>query len=210
MTEALYARVSSEDQTVDTQLEALRSRAPGAAEFVDVAKSGRADDRPQFEALLAAMRGGQVTSVYVTKLDRLGRSARTLLNFFEEARQLGIRVVVIDQAQALDTSTAIGRASLGFLAVFAQFEADLGAERSRDRRRSLKEQHARTGEWATRSGRPPYRPKVRTDELLEQIARVREGGASWAQVARTVHHPASSCRKWYAAHRKARLAERPA
>ena len=87
MTEALYARVSSDDQTVDTQLEALRSRAPGAAEFVDVAKSGRADDRPQFEALLAAMRGGQVTSVYVTKLDRLGRSAKTILEFFELAER---------------------------------------------------------------------------------------------------------------------------
>ena len=86
---ALYARVSTADQNVDTQLTALREFCSRmgyqvAGEYVDKGFSGKEDKRPKFERLLAHMRGGKLDAVATYKLDRIGRSLKHLLNLFEE------------------------------------------------------------------------------------------------------------------------------
>jgi DNA invertase Pin-like site-specific DNA recombinase len=76
---ALYARVSTSEQSLDPQLDALRKYAdargwdPG--EFLDHGQSGRSDQREGLKALLEAARRRQVDAVAVVKLDRLGRVA---------------------------------------------------------------------------------------------------------------------------------------
>ena len=206
MIRAIYARVSTEDQTTLTQLERLRPLAPGAWEFVDEAVSGRAASRPKFEEMLRHIRAGEVLEVYVTKIDRLGRSSRAVLEFFEEAKRLGVKVVVVDQS--VDTSTPSGQFLVGILAVTAQFEAEITVERSKERQRSIRDHHARTGEWTTRSGRPPWRPRRQTPELVSEIVRLRDDfplkRPSWNEIARRVHVPAGSARKWYSAAKRAR------
>src|SRR5436190_9461 len=79
---ALYARVSTADQTPDNQLLALRAYAEARGwaptEYVDVA-SGARDRRPRLDALVAAARSRKVGAVIVVKLDRLARSVRHLV-----------------------------------------------------------------------------------------------------------------------------------
>ncbi|EQD31976.1 protein containing Resolvase [mine drainage metagenome] len=82
---AIYARVSTEGQSVDQQLYRLRSLAPGADEYADSGVSGRLDSRPEFDRLREQIRRGAISDLFVVKLDRLGRSAHAVLEFFELA-----------------------------------------------------------------------------------------------------------------------------
>lgn len=187
---AAYARVSTAGQSVDVQLARLEQLAPGATRYVDPAVSGRLDHRPEFDRLRAAIERDQVQEVFVTKLDRLGRSARGILEFFELAERHGVRVVVTDQGP-IDTSTPVGRLVRTVLAAMAELEADLIQERTRDAIRAI-----RAGIRPTRSGRPIGRPKIRTPELVAETLRLRAEGTRWADIARRLHHPAASLRKW--------------
>ncbi len=80
---ALYARVSTSEQSLDPQRDALRKYAEArsweAHEFLDHGQSGRSDQRKGLKALLDAARRRQVDAVAVVKLDRLGRSLAHLL-----------------------------------------------------------------------------------------------------------------------------------
>ncbi|MEE8549852.1 MAG: recombinase family protein, partial [Gemmatimonadota bacterium] len=89
---ALYARVSTSDQSLDPQLDALRRYAEArgweAREFLDHGRSGRNDQREGLKALLEAARRRQVDAVAVVKLDRLGRSLAHLLAVLGELESL--------------------------------------------------------------------------------------------------------------------------
>jgi predicted site-specific integrase-resolvase len=78
-TVALYARVSTSDQTAAGQLHALRAYGEGreedAAEFVDEGVSGAKASRPALDEMLAAARRRELSAIVVTKLDRIGRSS---------------------------------------------------------------------------------------------------------------------------------------
>jgi DNA invertase Pin-like site-specific DNA recombinase len=128
---ATYSRVSTHEQSLDGQLEALRAyttaRGWRPTEYVDHGVSGARERRPGLDALLKAVRQRQVDVVVCTKLDRLARSVRHLVALGEEFRALGVELVVLDQA--VDTTTSGGRALFGMLAVFAEFERDLIRER---------------------------------------------------------------------------------
>lgn len=84
----------------------------------------------------------------VTKLDRLGRSARAILEFFNEADAHGARVVALDQA--IGASTPVRHLVRTVLAAMAELEADLIAERTREAMAAIKE-----GLRPTKSGKPP-------------------------------------------------------
>lgn len=190
MSDAAYARVSTSGQTTHQQLDRLRSAAPGAEEYVDEAVSGRLDSRPEFDRLRLAIECGEVRCVYVTKLDRLGRSARGILEFFELAETHRVRVVVTDQGP-IDTSTPVGRLIRTVLAAMAELEADLVAERTREAMAAF-----RAGTRTTRSGRPVGRPRVLTEEKVERIRELRFGrGFPWKEVAVHVGISAVTCRK---------------
>ena len=123
-----YWRVSTgRDQIPDMQIDALKRR--GIADeniFGDIA-SGRKAKRPGLEMALKSMRQGDALVVW--KLDRLGRDTMELLRLSKEFEAEGQNLV--SMTEMIDTRTAMGRAFFGMLAVFAQFESDTTAERSR-------------------------------------------------------------------------------
>lgn len=173
---ALYGRVSTAKQgeSLETQLDRLRGAVPGAVEFVDAGISGRATERPAFDRLVNAIRSGQIDSVTVSRLDRLGRSAKAILEFFNDTEAHGVRVVVLDQA--IDTSTPVGRLLRTVLAAMAELEADLIAERTREAMAAFK-----AGSRVPRA--PIGRPRKVTTELADRCAALRRQGLSWAQVS---------------------------
>jgi DNA invertase Pin-like site-specific DNA recombinase len=142
---ALYARVSTADQTPETQLVALRafSAARGwQAEFTDHGISGAKERRPALDALLMAVRARRVDVVACVKLDRLARSTHHLVSLAKELEALG-DLVVLDQA--IDTTTPAGRLLFHVLAAIAQFERELIADRVRAGIRRAKAQGKRLG-----------------------------------------------------------------
>lgn len=96
----------------------------------DVASGGNAN-RPEWSKLMAEVRGGRIQRVYVTKLDRCARNLRHFLDLAEVIEARGAELRFLDQPGAsVLKADAAGRAFRGVLAVFAEFERDLIAERS--------------------------------------------------------------------------------
>lgn len=119
-----YARVSTRDQSVAMQLDALRQA--GVDEVHEEIESGvRA--RPVLAALLARLGPGDVLTLW--RLDRLGRSSRDVILTLDDLRSRDI--VVRSLTEGLDTSTATGRAFAGLLAVLAELERETILERVR-------------------------------------------------------------------------------
>lgn len=119
-----YARVSTADQSIDLQCDALREA--GCDEvFTDVA-SGATSRRPKLDQMLEQLREGD--TVIVWKLDRLGRSLRHLVELVEmfNAQKVQFRSLT----EAIDTSTPGGLLVFNVFASLAQFERDLIRERT--------------------------------------------------------------------------------
>jgi DNA invertase Pin-like site-specific DNA recombinase len=144
---ALYARVSTTDQTPENQLTVLRAFAVArgwqAVEFVDHGVSGAKDRRPALDTLLGAVRGRRVDLVVCVRLDRLARSTRQLVTLAGDFEALGVDLVVLDQA--IDTTTPSGRLLFHVLAAIAEFERDLIRDRVVAGLRRAKAQGVRLG-----------------------------------------------------------------
>ena len=121
-----YGRVSTRDQNPDAQEDALKA-AKCDQIFVDKA-SGKLASRPELDKALIAAREGD--EFVITKLDRLGRSLKNLIELSERLQEQGINLIVLDQA--IDTSTPQGRMFFHILGAVAEFERALTAERTRD------------------------------------------------------------------------------
>ncbi len=122
-----YARVSSSDQSLDLQRDAL-TRA-GIDKMFEEKRSGRsADDRPELQAAIEFAREGD--TLIVTKLDRLARSVRDLHNLLAVLEAKGVGFRCIDQS--IDTTSSTGRLTLSILGAVAAFELDIRAERQRE------------------------------------------------------------------------------
>jgi DNA invertase Pin-like site-specific DNA recombinase len=127
----IYARVSTHDQqTLRLQLVAMRKYAKSrkwvvTLEIKDIGSG--ASERPKRDELLQAARRREIDSILVWKLDRWGRSSPDLVLTLRELNELGVAFVSI--TEALDLSTPSGRAMVGLLSVFAEFERDLLRER---------------------------------------------------------------------------------
>lgn len=147
---AIYARVSTNDQnTIPMQIKKCREYAKTRNwTVVSVMKDigSGASQRPQRADVLKLARKREIDAVIVWKLDRWGRSTSDVVATLEELRELGVKFVSI--TEALDFSTAIGRAMSGLLSVFAEFERDMIRERVR-----AGLQHAKSK--GVRLGRPP-------------------------------------------------------
>lgn len=129
----LYARVSKHDQqTLPLQMRTMREYAAsrGWTITLQVKEVGSgAAQRELREQLLDAARRREIDAVLVWRLDRWGRSVADLVVTLQELADLGVGFVSL--SEALDMTTATGRAMAGLLAVFAQFEHDLLRERVR-------------------------------------------------------------------------------
>lgn len=120
-----YARVSKDEQNVDLQLDALKKA--GCVRIFTDKLTGTRFDRKHLLAALAYLNEGD--SLVVWKLDRLGRSMVDLVNTIN---RLSIRNIhFISLTENIDTTTAIGKMFLQFLAMLAEFERNLISERTK-------------------------------------------------------------------------------
>ncbi len=124
-----YARVSTAEQDVSSQLEALRALGVTADHIhVDHGLTGTTRARPGLEKALAAVREGD--ELVVTKLDRLARSIRDAKDIADELAARGVTLRL--GASAYDPSDPMGKMMFNMLATFAEFEADLIKARTRE------------------------------------------------------------------------------
>lgn len=120
-----YARVSTEEQNLDLQLDALQRAGCDTREIYTDRAGGIATYRPGFARLMEALQAGDTLVVW--RLDRLTRGVRRMLNLLPEIEARGVRLVSI--TEAIDTSHAAGRLTVHVLASIAQYERELGHER---------------------------------------------------------------------------------
>lgn len=120
-----YARVSTADQTLDSQVRDLEA-AGCARVFTDVA-SGAKSERPGLEEALGALQEGDTLLVW--RLDRLGRSLGHLIQVVQELRERGVHFRSLRDG-AIDTTTASGELVFHLFAALAQFERRLVRERT--------------------------------------------------------------------------------
>ena len=116
-----YARVSSYGQSLDVQLDKLSH----CEKVFQEKKSGRTDNRAELQNCLTYLRDGD--TLVITKLDRLGRSIRDLLNIINQLEKNNVSFQVLEQQ--IDTSTPSGKLLLHMLGAIAEFENDLRASR---------------------------------------------------------------------------------
>lgn len=121
-----YARVSTEEQNLDLQRQALEAAGCDKS-YEDRGVSGAVVKRPALDRALASMREGDVLVVW--KLDRLGRSLPHLIEVITDLREAGVGFCSLQEQ--IDTTSAGGRFYLHILAALAEFERELISERTR-------------------------------------------------------------------------------
>lgn len=120
-----YVRVSTSDQDVTPQVDALRHA--GAGRIFDDVASGAKDDRPGLAEATTYLREGDTLAVW--RLDRLGRSLPHLVHTVAELAKRGVGFQSL--TESIDTTTASGRLQFHLFAALADFERDLIRERTR-------------------------------------------------------------------------------
>lgn len=131
-TAAIYVRVSTGDQRVESQLYDLRERAVQRGfkvvkEYRDCRVSGRRARRPGLDALIADARHRKFSVVLVAAFDRVARSVKHFLAVMDEFDALGI--TFISRRENVDTSGPMGRLFLTLIGSIAELESDLIRER---------------------------------------------------------------------------------
>ena len=161
-----YARVSTNDQNLEGQR--VRLIEAGAIRvFVDVV-SGKRFERPGLAELMDHARPGDC--LCVTRLDRLGRSLRELLETVDTLKARGIHLVSLEER--LDTSSAAGELVFHVFGAIAHFERRLISERTRDGLAA-----------ARRRGRTPGRPPLDPD-TISAAQKLIDAGLSPGQAAK--------------------------
>lgn len=137
-----YARVSTDEQTTDPQIDALRGH--GCETIYSEHRSGKNTDRPELENCLKALRAGDTLTVW--RLDRLGRSLADLIRIVNDLEARGVGFASL--TESIDTTTPAGKLVFHVFATLAEFERNLIRERTMA---GLKAARAR----GKSSGRPP-------------------------------------------------------
>lgn len=145
---AIYARVSTDEQTVDAQLCDLREHAlsrgwADVAEFIDSGYSGAKDSRPAWNECWDAIQKGRVNVLLVHALDRLGRSLPHLIKIMSTLTERNI--VLVSHRENIDLSTATGRMLAGFFAVLADYELCIIRERMKAGMRAARARGSQIG-----------------------------------------------------------------
>jgi DNA invertase Pin-like site-specific DNA recombinase len=164
-----YARVSTDGQTLAAQDAALRSA--GAAKVYSETASGAKTDRAELAKVIKRLDQGDV--LLVTRLDRLARSTRDLLNVLHSVAERGATFKSLADTWA-DTTTMHGRLLINMLSGIAEFERELIRARTGEGR-------ARAKAKGVHMGRPS---KLTRHQKQEAIAR-RDAGESLTDIART-------------------------
>lgn len=175
---AIYARVSSTTSNPENQLIELRQSAQRngwmvVKEYVDYGVSGAKgrDKRPQFDACLKSAVRKEVDVVMFWSIDRASRSLQHLVEMMNELHSKNVDMYF--HQQALDTTSASGRAMFSMCAVFAEFERGVIRER-------ILASHNR----ARAEGRKIGRPSTISEGLIKSVKYMRENGLGIKKIAK--------------------------
>ena len=147
-----YARVSTEQQNLDRQLDALKKY--GVDTIYNEKMTGTKRNRPELSKMLDRMTEGD--TVVVESLSRLGRSTKDLIELVELFQSKGVHLVSLKES--IDTSTSTGKLLFTLMSAIAQFERDVIADRTREGLRS-----------ARARGKMGGRPKTNPDSIRKAI-----------------------------------------
>jgi len=180
---AIYARVSTTEQSTDSQLLDLRRYVSDRdwqtyQEYCDNGISGTKDSRPALNELMGDAKKRKFDAVLVWRFDRFARSTRHLINALEEFKNLGIDFV--SYQENIDTSSPLGGAIFTIISAVAQLERDIIAERVKAGLRN-----------AVEAGKQLGRPRG-TSLDVEAIQRLKSEGLSFLQIAKRVGTSKSS------------------
>jgi len=193
---ALYARCSTADQNPEAQLAPLRAWAAAhghdAVEYVDAGVSGARASRPALDAMMGAVRRGEVQAVAVAALDRLGRDVANLLAIAGELRERGVPLTSL--REGIDLHSPIGKALFTMLGLVAELE-----------RSWIKERTMAGLESARRRGVKLGRRHALDDVRRQRLARLVASGISQRRIAELL-----GCSKGTVAREVARLREHQA
>jgi DNA invertase Pin-like site-specific DNA recombinase len=164
-----YARVSTSEQDLSGQLAALKEA--GCEQVYSEKKSGANGNRDALQRMLQEVQPGDI--VVVTRLDRLARSVRDLLNILERFGQDEVGFVSLREKH-IDTTSAGGRLVLNIMASIAEFERELIQARMAEGRKRAADHGVKFG--------PKF--KLDTFQKREALARI-EAGESQSLIART-------------------------
>ena len=174
-----YARVSTQDQNLDLQIEAL-TRAGCKKVFEDKISSSRAE-RPGLAKALEMLRDDDTLVVW--KLDRLGRSVKNLVDLVGELHKRGIQFKSL--TDAIDTGTPSGRFFFHVMASLAEMERELTIERTR------------AGlEVARQLGRKGGRKRQMTDSKIESARKLLANGVPPREVAQNLGVSVPTLYRW--------------
>jgi DNA invertase Pin-like site-specific DNA recombinase len=170
----LYARVSTPDQHLETQLYDLRKLAAQrdfevVHEYCDRGISGSKARRPGLDAMMADARRGEFSVLLIVALDRLCRSTKHCLQISDELNSLGIEL--ISAREAIDSSTPQGKMFITMISSFAELERNIIVERIKAGMRRARMEGQRLGRAPLNVDRPA-------------IVRDRLSGMSLTQVAK--------------------------
>lgn len=165
-----YARVSTVGQNLSSQEDAINRYAAELGEECRIysEKESSRNKRPQLEQALDNLRKGDTLVVY--KLDRLARSTKELFEITERLTEMGVQFVSLNDS--IDTSTAVGKAMFGMLAIFAEFEREM-----------IRERTVAGLEAARRRGRVGGRPTVSAD-VKRRVRALYDAGESAIDIAK--------------------------
>lgn len=173
-----YARVSTTEQSLDLQLNALTA-AGCASILTDDGFSGADFSRPGLTKLLRSLRRGDTITVW--RLDRLGRSLFELLKLVRELNERGVEFRSL--SESLDTSTPAGRLLLHVLASMAEFERSLISERTKAGMAAARARGSQMGR----------RPAMTDEELREARLVLAAGSASVDDIAKSIIFTRERC-----------------
>lgn len=162
-----YARVSTKEQSLDIQLQALKRA--GCKQIYQEKVSGVGRDRPELQKMMQQLRKGDVLVIW--RLDRLARSTRILLDTIEQLKEKGASFKSLSEEWA-DTTSATGKLVMTFFAGMAEFERDLIRDRTDVGRRAALGRGVKFG-----------RPTKMTDEQLKMARKLLKQGKSVHYVA---------------------------
>jgi DNA invertase Pin-like site-specific DNA recombinase len=197
MSIAIYERVSTRDQKLDSQHADLSTWATGqqatgqSVRFYTDKFTGKTLDRPGMMKLLGDIRAGRVKTVAVWRLDRLGRTAKGLTALFEEL--VALKVNFISLRDGIDLSTPAGRLIANVLASVAAYETEIRAERIAAGKAAKAAKIAaiiRAGAVPpviNKGGRPKGVPAKVTPTVARMILQMKAERKKVAHIARELH-----------------------
>lgn len=162
-----YARVSTDDQNLDLQRDALRQA--GCLTIYEEAASGKSADRPELEQCRKALRAGDTLVVW--RLDRLGRSLPDLVQIVAELEQQGVAFESL--TEKIETSSAAGKLVFHVFAALAEFERGLIRERT----------HAGLAAARARGRKGGRKPALTPQQVREIKALLRDPSIPVASIA---------------------------